>query len=61
MKAPAIKMPPPTLTPDQRAALDRAKRPSLHPYRVHQATAQAQREAAERRERIAPGQHRMVR
>jgi hypothetical protein len=28
---------------------------------VHQATAQAQREAAERRERIAPGQHRMVR
>ncbi|MEN5285560.1 hypothetical protein ABE494_06375 [Stenotrophomonas lactitubi] len=61
MKAPGIKLPAPALTSDQRAALERAKRPRLHPYRVHQASGNAQREAAERRERIAPGQHRMVR
>lgn len=61
MKSPGIKLPAPTLTPDQRAALERAKKPRRHPYRVHQGSGQEQREAAERRERIAPGVHRMVR
>ncbi len=61
MRAPAIKLPAPALTQDQRAALDRAKRPRQHPYRIHQASGQAQRDAAERLERIAPGTHRLVR
>ncbi|MDH7551843.1 hypothetical protein [Stenotrophomonas geniculata] len=64
MRAPAIKLPAPELTPDQRAALERAKRPSRHPYRVycmHQASAQRHREAEEHRERVAPSLHRLVR
>lgn len=61
MRAPGIKLPTPALTPEQRAALDRAKKPRRHPYRVHQGSGQEQREAAERCERIAPGVHRMVR
>jgi len=61
MRAPGIKLPAPALTPDQRAALDRAKKPRRHPYRIHHGSGQEQREAAERRERIAPGVHRMVR
>lgn len=61
MKSPGIKLPAPALTPDQRAALDRAKKPRRHLYRVHHGSAQAQREAADRRERIAPGLHRLVR
>lgn len=60
MKAPGIKLPAPALTPDQRAALDRAKRPRRHPYRVHQGSGQDLREAADRRERIAPCMHRLV-
>ncbi|RLK57472.1 hypothetical protein BCL79_1878 [Stenotrophomonas rhizophila] len=61
MRAPAIKLPAPALNQDQRAALDRAKRPRRHPYRIHQASGQALRDAAERLERIAPGMHRLVR
>lgn len=61
MRAPAIKLPAPALTQEQRAALDRAKRPRRHPYRIHKASGQAQRDAAERLERIAPGTHRLVR
>ncbi|OWQ53979.1 hypothetical protein CEE60_09970 [Stenotrophomonas maltophilia] len=61
MRAPAIKLPAPALTQEQRAALDRAKRPRRHPYRIHQASGQAQRDAAERLERFAPGMHRLVR
>jgi len=61
MRAPGIKLPAPALTPEQRAALDRAKKPRRHPYRVHQGSGQEQREAAERRASIAPGVHRMVR
>lgn len=48
MRAPAIKLPAPALTQDQRAALDRAKRPRWHPYRIHQASAQAQRPGSAR-------------
>jgi hypothetical protein len=61
MRATGIKLPAPALTPEQRAALDRAKKPRRHPNRVHQGSGQEQREAAERRERIAPGVHGMVR
>lgn len=61
MKAPAIKLPAPALSQDQRAALDRAKSPRRHPYRFHQGSGQAEREAAERRERISPGVHRLAR
>lgn len=64
MRAPAIKLPAPDLTPDQRAALERAKRPRRHPYRVyctHQASAQRHREAEEQRQRVAPNLHRLVR
>ena len=61
MRAPAIKLPAPALNQDQRAALDRAKRPRRHPYRIHQASGQALRDAADRLERIAPVMHRLVR
>lgn len=64
MTAPAIKLPAPDLTPDQRAALERAEHPRRYPYCVyctHQASAQRQREADERRQRVAPNLHRLVR
>lgn len=62
MKSPAIKLPAPALTAEQRAALDRAKKPRLHPYRAHNhGYAQAIREEDARKQRIAPKLHRMVR
>ncbi|WP_439444496.1 hypothetical protein ABWU93_11630 [Xanthomonas translucens pv. translucens] len=48
-------------TPEQRAAMDRAKAPKTHPYRRHHPAPQAVRAHAERAEHVVPQHARLVR
>lgn len=61
MKAPAILLPPPEPTPDQVAALARAKSPRRHPYRAWYGSTKEEQKLADAQERIAPRAHRLVR
>jgi len=61
MKAPAIRLPAPDPTPDQVAALQRAKSPRTHPYRAWHGHGKDTQRLAESQERIAPRAHRLVR
>lgn len=47
-------------TPEQRAAMDRAKNPRLHPYRRHMATPREERAHLRQAERVIPKRNRLV-
>lgn len=48
-------------TPEQRAAMDRAKAPQTHPYRRHHPAPRAVTEHHARAERVVPKHDRLVR
>lgn len=47
-------------TPEQRAALARAKKPGAHPWRIWQGTADQERATARRAETIVPYTSRLI-
>ncbi|MCW0447224.1 hypothetical protein [Xanthomonas sacchari] len=47
-------------TPEQRAAMDRAKNPRLHPYRRHMASPREERTHAPKAEHVVPKRTRLV-
>ncbi|MBO9858325.1 hypothetical protein, partial [Xanthomonas sp. A1809] len=49
-----------TQTPEQRAALARAKKPGAHPWRIWQGTASQERAVARRAETIVPYTTRLI-
>ncbi|GHH52426.1 hypothetical protein [[Pseudomonas] boreopolis] len=49
------------ITPEQRAALERAKRPKIHPYRRLHPTSKQVRETQEAGQRRIPSHARLVR
>lgn len=53
--------PVPDPTPDQVAAMQRAKKPTYHPYRVWHAPADAARALVEESEKVVPRRERLVR
>ncbi|WP_164739405.1 hypothetical protein [Xanthomonas arboricola] len=49
-----------TQTPAQRAAIERAKKPGAHPWRIWQGTASQERAVARRAETIVPYTTRLI-